>query len=78
MCKDGKMLDSKSIEREIHDLVVAKHVVKIVILDGEVFKAHKVHISYYKLWDTKQKEITRIYGDCGKSYEILPKFMLAI
>ena len=76
--KDGKMLDSNLIEREIHHLVVKDHAVKIQILDAEIFKAYGAHISYYKLWDVKQKAIARIYRDWVKSYKILSKFMAAV
>uniref|UniRef100_A0A2N9H0X3 Transposase MuDR plant domain-containing protein n=1 Tax=Fagus sylvatica TaxID=28930 RepID=A0A2N9H0X3_FAGSY len=76
--KDGKMLDSNLIEREILNQVVADHGVKISTLDAQIFKQYEVKVSYYKLWDTKQKAIARIYGDWVQSYEILPKFMLAL
>jgi hypothetical protein len=76
--KDGKMLDSNLIEREIHNLVVVDHGVKIVTLDAKIFKQYNVKVSYYKLWDAKQKAIARIYRDWVQSYEILPKFMVAL
>ena len=63
MSKDGKMLDSNLIEREIHYFVVKDHAVKIGTLDAENFKAYNAHVSYYKLWDAKQKAIARIYED---------------
>uniref|UniRef100_A0A2N9HZV4 MULE transposase domain-containing protein n=1 Tax=Fagus sylvatica TaxID=28930 RepID=A0A2N9HZV4_FAGSY len=76
--KDGKMLDSNLIEREILNQVVANHGVKISALDAQIVKEYDVKVSYYKLWDAKQKAIARIYGDWVQSYEILPKFMLAL
>uniref|UniRef100_A0A2N9G675 SWIM-type domain-containing protein n=1 Tax=Fagus sylvatica TaxID=28930 RepID=A0A2N9G675_FAGSY len=76
--KDGKMLDSNLIEREILNQVVADHGVKISTLDAQIFKQYNVKVSYYKLWDAKQKAIARAYGDWIQSYEILPKFMLAL
>jgi hypothetical protein len=76
--KDGKMLDSNLIEREILNQVVANHGVKISTLDAQISKQYDVKVSYYKLWDAKQKAIARIYGDWVQSYEILPKFMLAL
>uniref|UniRef100_A0A2N9F1B3 SWIM-type domain-containing protein n=1 Tax=Fagus sylvatica TaxID=28930 RepID=A0A2N9F1B3_FAGSY len=76
--KDGKMLDSNLIEREIHHLVVKDHAVTIGTLDAEIFKEYKAKVSYFKLWDAKQKAIARIYGDWVKSYEILPMFMAAV
>ena len=72
------MLDSNLIEREILNQVVADHGVKISILDAQIFKQYDVKVSYYKLWDAKQKAIARIYGDWIQSYEILPKFILAL
>ena len=63
MSKDGKMLDSNLIEREILNQVVADHGVKISTLDAQIFKQYDVKVSYYKLWDAKQKAIARIYGD---------------
>ena len=76
--KDSKMLDSNLIEREILNQVVADHGVKISTLDAQISKQYDVKVSYYKLWDAKQKAIAKIYGDWAKSYEILPKFMLAL
>uniref|UniRef100_A0A2N9ICB4 SWIM-type domain-containing protein n=1 Tax=Fagus sylvatica TaxID=28930 RepID=A0A2N9ICB4_FAGSY len=35
-------------------------------------------ISYYKVWDAKQKAIANIFGDWGESYQLLPKFMKAL
>uniref|UniRef100_A0A2N9J030 MULE transposase domain-containing protein n=1 Tax=Fagus sylvatica TaxID=28930 RepID=A0A2N9J030_FAGSY len=75
--KDGKMLDSNLIEREILNQVVADHGIKISTLDAQISKQYDVKVSYYKLWDAKQKAIAKIYGDWVQSYEILPKFMLA-
>ncbi len=57
------MLDSNLIEKEIHNLVVADHAVKILTLDATIFKEHDVHTSYYKLWNAKQMAIDRIYED---------------
>ena len=35
-------------------------------------------VSYYKLWDAKQKAIDNIYRDWDKSYEELPNFLLKV
>ena len=48
--KNVKMLDSNLIEREIHNLVVVDHGVKIVTLDAEIFKQYNVKVSYYKFF----------------------------
>ena len=48
--KNGKMLDSNLIEREIHNLVVVDHGVKIVTLDAEIFKQYNIKVSYYKFF----------------------------
>jgi hypothetical protein len=60
--KDGKMLDSNLIEREIHHLVIKDHAVKIQTLDAEIFKAYGAHISYYKLWDENKRQLPGYMG----------------
>ena len=32
-------------------------------------------LSYYKVWDTKQKAIAKIFGDWGESYQRLRKLL---
>ena len=34
-------------------------------------------LSYYKLWDAKQKAIAKIFGDWEESYQRLRKLLLA-
>ena len=40
-----------------------------------MFTQFNHNISYYKVWDAKQKAIANIFGDWREFYQLLPKFM---
>jgi hypothetical protein len=75
---DGKMMNSKFIERQIYHLVKIDPTAKLKLLTGEVKEIWGQDVSYFKMWDAKQKAIGNIYGDWDKSYEELPKFLLEV
>uniref|UniRef100_A0A2N9EMB2 SWIM-type domain-containing protein n=1 Tax=Fagus sylvatica TaxID=28930 RepID=A0A2N9EMB2_FAGSY len=75
---DGKMMNSKFIKRHIHHLVKIDPTAKLKLLTGEVKEIWGQDVSYFKMWDAKQKAIGNIYGDWDKSYKELPKFLLEV
>uniref|UniRef100_A0A2N9EWY4 SWIM-type domain-containing protein n=1 Tax=Fagus sylvatica TaxID=28930 RepID=A0A2N9EWY4_FAGSY len=75
---NGKMMNSKFIERQIHHLVKTDPAAKLKLLTAEIKEIWGQDISYFKIWDAKQKAIGNIYGDWDKSYEELPKFLLEV
>uniref|UniRef100_A0A2N9F0Z9 Transposase MuDR plant domain-containing protein n=1 Tax=Fagus sylvatica TaxID=28930 RepID=A0A2N9F0Z9_FAGSY len=75
---DGKMINSKFIERQIHHLVKIDPAAKLKLLTGEVKERWGQDVSYFKMWDAKQKAIGNIFGDWDKSYEKLLKFLLEV
>jgi hypothetical protein len=75
---DGKMVDTKFIERQIHHLVAADHAGSIKLLHAQMFSEWNRDCSYYKIWDTKHRAIVNIYGDWDESYETKSKFLKAV
>ena len=39
---------------------------------------HGHDVTMYKVWETKQKAVARIYGDFDESYAELPRFLAAL
>jgi hypothetical protein len=76
--KDGKIFDSNFIEREVRSYVANDQTVTMKTLRHHMSTQFGHKISYYKVWDAKQKAIANIYGDWGESYQLLPKFMKAL
>jgi hypothetical protein len=72
------MMNSKFIERQIHNLVKTDPAAKLKLLTIEIKEIWGQDVSYFKIWDAKQKAIGNIYRDCDKSYEELPKFLLEV
>ena len=66
--KDGKVFDSNFIEREVRSYVANDQTITVKTLRHHMSREFGHKISYYKVWDAKQKAITNIYGDWGKSY----------
>ena len=71
---NGKMMNSKFIERQIHHLVKTNPAAKLKLLTAEIKEIWGQDVSYFKICDAKQKAIGNIYGDWDKSYEELPSF----
>uniref|UniRef100_A0A2N9EBT9 SWIM-type domain-containing protein n=1 Tax=Fagus sylvatica TaxID=28930 RepID=A0A2N9EBT9_FAGSY len=76
--KDGKVFDSNFIEREVRSYVANDQTISVKSLRHHMCTQFGHKISYYKVWDAKQKAIANIYGDWGESYQLLPKFMKAL
>jgi hypothetical protein len=76
--KDGKVFDSNFIEREVRSYVANDQTISVKSLRHHMCTQFGHKISYYKVWDAKQKAIANIFGDWGESYQLLPKFMKAL
>ena len=75
--KDGRMMDSNFLAKELHTYVFADHTSKIKDLQKLMKERFKHNISYYKIWDAKQKTIANIHGNWEESYQKLQKLLLA-
>ena len=51
--KDGKMMDSNFLAKELHTYVLVDHTSKIKDLQNLMKERFKHDISYYKIWDAK-------------------------
>ena len=78
MTLDGRMMDCNFLAAEFVPLLQEKHTATIYHL-GDFIKGkyygHK--LSYYKIWDAKQRAIAKIFGDWEESYQRLRKLLLA-
>ena len=75
---DGRMMDCNFLTAEFVPLLQEKHTVTIYHLRDFIkgkYYGHK--LSYYKIWDTKQRAIAKIFGDWEESYQRLRKLLLA-
>ena len=61
--KDGKVFDSNFIKREVRSYVANDQTVTMKTLRHHMSTQFGHNISYYKMWDAKQKAIIKIYGD---------------
>jgi hypothetical protein len=61
--KDDKILDSNFIEREVRSYVANDQTISVKSLRHHMCTQFGHKISYYKVWDAKQKAIANIYGD---------------
>ena len=51
--KDGRMMDSNFLAKELHIYVLADHTSKIKDLQNLMKERLQHEISYYKIWDAK-------------------------
>ncbi|XP_065617124.1 uncharacterized protein LOC136062235 [Quercus suber] len=75
--RDGKMMDSNFVASKIVGRLRQKHTAPIDELWEIIHTKYKHELSYYKVWDAKQKAIAKIYGDWEESYQRLRKLLLA-
>ncbi|XP_050289916.1 uncharacterized protein LOC126728089 [Quercus robur] len=75
--KDDRMMDSNFLAKELHTYVLADYTSKIKDLQNLMKERFKHNISYYKIWDAKQKAIANIHGNWEESYQKLQKLLLA-
>ena len=74
---DGKMMDSNFVASEIVGRLRQKHTAPIDELWEIIRSKYDHELSYYKVWDAKQKAIAKIFGDWEESYQRLQKLLLA-
>ncbi|XP_075636912.1 uncharacterized protein LOC142609186 [Castanea sativa] len=75
--KDGRMMDSNFLAKELHKYILDDHTSKIKDLQNLMKERFNHDISYYKIWDAKQKAIANIHGNWEESYQKLQKLLLA-
>ena len=75
--KDGRMMDSNFLAQEFHKYILEDHTYKIKDLQNLMKERFQHEISYYKIWDAKQKAIANIHGNWEESYQKLQKLLLA-
>ena len=66
--KDGRMMNSNFLAKELHTYVFADHTSKIKDLQNLMMEMFNHDISYYKIWDVKQKVIANIHGNWEELY----------
>ena len=71
------MMDSNFIALEIVGKFRQNHITRIHELWEIIHTKYKHELSYYKVWDAKQKAIAKIFGDWEESYQRLRKLLLA-
>ena len=71
MNKDGRMMNSNFLAKELHKYVLADHTSKINDLQNMMKERFNHEISYHKIWDAKQKTIANIHGNWEESYQKL-------
>ncbi|XP_050260028.1 uncharacterized protein LOC126705126 [Quercus robur] len=75
---DGRMMDCNFLAEEFVPLLKEKHTATIYHLRHFIKGKYYGHIlSYYKIWDAKQRGIAKIFGDWEESYQRLRKLLFA-
>ncbi|KAL0001679.1 hypothetical protein SO802_015460 [Lithocarpus litseifolius] len=77
MARDGRMMDCNFLAAEFVPLFQKKHTATIFHLGDFITAKYEHKLSYYKIWDAKQKAIAKIFGDWEESYQRLRKLLLA-
>ena len=75
--RDGRMMDSNFVALEIIPKLWQDHNAHIEQLWDIIKTKYDHELSYYKVWDAKQKAITKIFRDWEQSYHRLWKLLLA-
>ena len=74
----GRMMDINFFAAEFVPTLQENHTTTIDHLrDFTKAKCYNHKLSYYKIWDAKQKAIAKIFGDWEESYQRLRKLLLA-
>ena len=78
MALDGRMMDCNFLATEFVPMLQENHTATIGHLRDFIKAKYYNHkLSYYKIWDVKQKAIAKIFGDWEESYQRLRKLLLA-
>ena len=72
------MMDSKFISIALKKYVREDLTRSIKDLRSMLHAKHGHDVTMYKVWEAKQKAVTRIYGDFDESYAELPWFLAAL
>ena len=75
--RNGKMMDSNFVASEIVGKLRENYTARIDELWQIIHSKYNHELSYYKVWDVKQKAIVKIFGDWEQSYQRLRKLLLA-
>ncbi|KAK9984987.1 hypothetical protein SO802_034512 [Lithocarpus litseifolius] len=75
--EDGKMMDSNFVASEIVGKLQQNHTTRIHDLWEIIRTKYDHELSYYKVWDAKQKVVAKTFGDWEGSYQRLRKLLLA-
>ena len=75
--KDGWMINSNFLAKELHKYILEDHTCKIKDLQYLMKERFQHEILQYKIWDAKQKDIANIHGNWEESYQKLQKLLLA-
>ena len=71
------MMNSNFVALEIVGKLRQNHTARIDELWTILRTKYNYELSYYKVWDAKQKTIAKIFGDWEESYQRLRKLLLA-
>ena len=75
---DCRMMDCNFLAAEFVPTLQENHTATIDHLRDFIKAKYCNHkLSYYKIWDAKQKAIAKIFGDWEESYQRLRKLLLA-
>ena len=72
------MMDSKFISIAVEKYVQEDLTRKVRDLLSMLHARHEHDVTMYKVWEAKQKAVTRIYGDFDESYVEFPRFLAAL
>ena len=70
-------MDSNFLAQELRKYILEDHTYKIKDFQNLMKERFQHKISYYKIWDAKQKAIANIYGNWEELYQKLQKLLLA-
>ena len=59
-------------------LIAADASITVSVLMAEIRSQYGYMVSYTKAWRAMQKAIVRVYGDWEKSYNELPRWLIAL
>ena len=76
--KDGKMVDSNFLTEELYTYVLADHTIKIKDLQNLTKERFNHDISYYKIWETKQKGYYKYTRELGRVVPKVAKIVIGI
>ncbi|KAK9984380.1 hypothetical protein SO802_033905 [Lithocarpus litseifolius] len=75
---DGRMMDCNFLAAEFVSILQKNHMATIDHLKDFIKAKYYGHeLSYYKIWDAKQKVVAKIFGNWEESYQRLRKLLLA-